>query len=328
MMNLSSWPFLLLIVLLLVLYKTWKKRNKPASILYSHSIPKEIRKKNPVAFLLLFKLFGLALLILALARPQSSFTQVQRMVSGVDIMMVMDVSASMNVEDSYNFSRLQIAKKTMEDFVKDRPNDRIGFVVFSGEPLTLVPPTLDTGLLLNAIRTSETGILKNGTAIGDGLALAVGRLKDSKAKSKVVILLTDGDNNVGQIDPTTAGELASGFGIKVYAIAIGKEGKVRVPIKQQGPFGQIFTTYQIQENAMNPELLEQIAKETKGKFFRVTDLGTLDAVFKEIDKLEKSEVKSLERVRYKEAFQFPLKLGLLFLVIEQILTHIWWRFLL
>jgi Ca-activated chloride channel family protein len=266
-------------------------------------------------------------MILALARPQSSFRQTERTTSGIDILMVMDVSASMNIEDLGERSRLDIAKETMESFIQGRQNDRIGFVIFSGEPVTLAPPTLDYGLLLRALRQATTGVLKDGTAIGDGLSLAVSHLRSSKAKSRVVILLTDGDNNLGQVDPATAGELAAGYGIRVYTIAIGREGRVKMPIRHQGIFGNNFTTYQWFDNALDPELLKLIANTTHGKFYRVTDESALGSVFKEIDQLEKSDVKSKEKVHYDEAFQKPLKLGVLILFLEQVLERVWWRFL-
>ena len=264
----------------------------------------------------------------ALARPQTSYKQTERKVSGIDIMMVMDVSASMNIEDLADRSRLAIAKETMETFIKGRQNDRIGFVVFSGEPLTLAPPTLDYGLVLKSVRDVQIGVLRDGTAIGDGLSLAINRLRNSTAKSRVIILLTDGDNNVGQVDPATAGELAAGFGIRVYTIAIGREGRVKMPIRRQGALGNVITSYQWFDNALNPELLQQIAQGTHGKFYRVTDASTLDRVFSEINQLEKSDVKSNERTRYDEAYQSPLRLGVLALTLEQILAWGWWRLLL
>jgi Ca-activated chloride channel family protein len=241
-------------------------------------------------------------------------------------MMVMDVSASMNIEDLSDRPRLDLAKETMESFIKGRNNDRIGFLIFSGEPLTLAPPTLDYGLVLKALHDAKIGVLKDGTGIGDGLSLAVNRLRNSKAKSRVVILLTDGDNNVGQVDPATAGELAAGYGIRVYTIAIGREGRVRLPIRTQGVFGNTVTTYQYFDNALNPEILMKIAELTKGKFYRVTDGGALDSVFKEIDGLERTKIESKNDVRYEEHFQSPLLLGLLILFMELLLSRTLWRF--
>jgi Ca-activated chloride channel family protein len=326
-MHLDSWPFLLLLLLMPILHRWWKARNKPARVRFSLPVPESVAIKNPLKKILILKYLGLALLIFALARPQKGFHQTERTTSGIDIMMVMDVSASMNIEDLSERSRLDIAKETMESFILGRQNDRIGFVIFSGEPVTLAPPTLDYGLLLRALRQAQPGVLKDGTAIGDGLSLAISHMRASQAKSRIVILLTDGDNNVGQVDPATAGELAAGYGVKVYTIAIGREGRVKMPIRHRGVFGNTFTTYQWFDNALDPELLKLIANTTHGKFYRVTDESTLSSVFKEIDQLEKSDVKSKEKIRYEEAFQTPLKLGFLVLVIEQILARGWWRLL-
>jgi len=326
-MHLNNASFLLLLLLLPLLHQWWAKRNRPPRVHFSLPIPTALSLKNPLKILLIMKYVGLVFLIFALARPQSSFNQVERTTSGIDITLILDVSASMNIEDLAERSRLDVAKDTLESFIRGRDSDRIGFVIFSGEPLTMAPPTLDYGLLLNALKQASTGVLKDGTAIGDGLALAVNHLRSSKAKSRVIILLTDGDNNVGQVDPATAGELAAGYGIKVYTIAIGREGRVKMPIRHKSVFGNAITTYQWFDNALNPELLQQISKLTHGKFYRVTDESTLDSVFKEIDQLEKSDVKKKEKVRYNEKYEWPLKLGLLILLMEQLLARGWWRVL-
>jgi Ca-activated chloride channel family protein len=249
----------------------------------------------------------------------------ERSVQGIDIMLVLDVSASMNIEDLAEESRFDIAKRTIRSFVQGRSNDRIGFSVFSGEGVTLAPPTLDYGIVLQAISDAKIGELKDGTAIGDGLAVAVARLRNSDAKSKIIILLTDGDSNIGQVDPLTAGELAAGFGLKVYTIAIGKEGRVRMPIRAQNIFGKTVTTYQWFDNALNTELLQKIAESTQGKFYRVSDSSTLDAVYKEIDRLERTEVKANEKVRTEENFEKPLLWALVLLLLERILALWVWR---
>ncbi|MFZ9595224.1 MAG: VWA domain-containing protein [Bdellovibrionia bacterium] len=326
-MRLANWPVLILLLILPLLHRWWMNRNKPPRVRFSLPLPDQVAKKNPLRAMLFLKYLGICFFIFALARPQRSWVQTERTVSGVDIVMLLDVSASMTIEDLAERARIDVAKDTMESFIQGRQNDRLGFVVFSGEPLTLVPPTLDYGLLLNALHQVTLGILKDGTGIGDGLSLAISHLKSSQAKSRVVILLTDGDNNVGQVDPATAGELAKGFGIRVYTIAIGREGKVRMPIRHAGPFGNPVTTYQWFDNALNPELLKKIAEMSGGKFYRVTDENTLEAVFKEIDQLEKSEIKATQKVNYDEAFQTPLKLGLLTLLLQQLLERGWWRFL-
>ena len=303
------------------------RRNKPARVAYSIPIPKKVAQKSPLRILLGLKYLGLVLLVFSLARPQTSFKQTERTVSGIDIMMLLDVSGSMDAEDmAQDTSRLDVAKETMIKFVKGRQNDRIGFVMFSGEPLTLSPPTLDYGLVLDKLKETRLGILKDGTAIGDGLALAVSHLRESNAKSKVIILMTDGDNNLGQVDPATAGEIAAGYGIRVYTIAIGKEGRVKIPFKTRGIFGNTITTYQWFDNALNPQLLQTIAKTSHGRFYRVTDAGTLDSVFKEIDQLERTEIKVSEKVKFDEQFQKPLKVGVFALLVQQILERGWWRF--
>lgn len=319
--------FLALLLLIPLLYFFWRKKGKPAAISYSVSIPVFVRAKDPSRYSLWLKIIALIFAILAFARPQNSFKQTHRQVSGIDILMVMDISASMNIEDLSERSRIDIAKRVMQDFVKGRQNDRIGFVVFSGEPLTMSPPTLDYGMVLSAMKNTQTGMLRDGTAIGDGLALAVNRLKDSKAKSRTIVLLTDGESNIGQVDPLTAGDLAAGFGIKVYAIAIGREGRVRMPIRQKGVFGNTVTTYQWFDNQLNTDLLQQIAKRTDGHFYRVQDEKTLDKVFDEIDRLEKTDVKTSEKIHYEEMFSKFLILAVLLLILERILTRFYWKVL-
>ena len=324
-MRLESWQFLLSFPVMVLLWSFWLGRSRPARVVWSIPVPSTLRARDPRRPLLVFRLVAMGLLLIALARPQSSHTTQERKVSGIDIVMVMDVSASMLAEDMADRSRLDIAKETMENFIKGRMNDRIGFVIFSGEPLTLAPPTLDYSLVIRSIRDIETGVLKDGTGIGDGLSLAVNRLRKSEAKSRIVVLLTDGDNNVGQIGPADAGELALGYGIKVYTIAIGREGRIRIPIRQKTPLGSAITQYIYQENALNPELLQLIAKQTGGQFYRVQDLETMESVFGEIDRLEKTEIKTQEKVNWRENFDFPLKLALLLLVLEQLLARFWWR---
>lgn len=323
-MQFANPQVLFLLFLIPAFHFWWRKRNRAPALrmpLPLESIP---RSFDPSQLSLILRYFSFAMFVLALARPQASHRLTERTVSGLDIMMVMDVSASMNIEDLAERSRLEIAKETMKSFVQKRSNDRIGFVAFSGEPITLAPPTLDYGIVLQAIHDVEIGLLKDGTAIGDGLSLAIARLRESKAKSRVIILLTDGDNNVGQVDPATAGDLAAGYGIKVYTIAIGREGRVKLPIREKGMFGKVYTRYQTFENALNPELLQQIAKITGGKFYRVTDEGTLDQVFKEIDQLEKSDVKTNEKVQHEERFDRPLKWGLLSQLVDIVLNLAVW----
>jgi Ca-activated chloride channel family protein len=247
-------------------------------------------------------------------------------VSGIDIFLSFDISRSMDIEDMSGRSRLDVARETIENFIKRREHDRIGLVVFSGEAVTLVPPTLDTGLLLKAVTEAEPGSLRDGTAIGDGLATAVNRLRDSKAKSKIIILLTDGKENVGQVGGSTAGELARGFDLKVYTIGIGQPGRAKLPIRQRTGGGKsVVTGYQWMDNEIDLELLEEIAKKTGGKFYHATDSGTLEDVFNDIDQLEKTEIKSTERVRYEERYMGYLIAALMLLLLEQFLSRTFWR---
>ena len=241
-------------------------------------------------------------------------------------MMALDVSLSMLIQDMGEASRMDIAKQMFENFIAGRKNDRIGFLIFSGDPITLAPPTLDYGLLLSELRTVQPGGpgLKDGTAIGDGLALAINRLKKSAAKSRIIILLTDGDNNVGRIDPNTSGELAAGYGIKVYSIAIGTEGRVRQPLPQQTPMGIVYN-YVWVDNRLNPGLLQQISTRTNGKFWRVQDEKTLLEVFKTIDQLERTEITTKDKIHYNEEFLPYLFAALFFLILERLLALGWWR---
>ena len=272
------------------------------------------------------KSIALALCIVALARPQNISKSQERKANGIDIMMLLDVSLSMLIQDMGESNRMEIAKQVFQSFIEGRKNDRIGFAIFSGEPITLAPPTLDYGLLLSQLQTVQPGGpgLSDGTAIGDGLALAINRLQRSTAKSRVIILLTDGDNNVGRIDPVTAGELALGYGIKVYSIAIGTEGRVRQPLPQRTPMGTTYT-YVWVENRLNPSLLKQISEKTNGKFYRVTDERALQDVFKDIDHLEKTEISTRDKVKYSEEFLPYLLAALFCLIAERLLSLGWWR---
>ncbi len=312
------WVFLLLL-LIPVLHRFWTRQARGPSIRFPLPLGAAAVARDPQAWLKWIRYAALILLVVGLARPQSSFRETKRSVSGIDIMMVMDFSRSMSIRDLGDGSRLDLAKNVMERFIQGRVNDRVGFVAFAGEPITLSPPTLDSRLVLRALHDWKIGTLKDGTGIGDGLSLAVERLRNSTAKSRVVVLLTDGDNNSGQIDPATAGSLAAGYGIRVYTIAIGTEGRVALPIERETALGKtVVTGYQWFDSALNPELLQQIAELTQGRFYRVTDQGTLSRVFKEIDQLEKTEIQTSERVRFEENYALPVQAGLVLLVLAQL----------
>jgi Ca-activated chloride channel family protein len=259
---------------------------------------------------------ALALLIIALARPQSSSKNQKINVEGIDIVLTIDLSSSMLAQD-LKPDRLEAAKSISADFVKGRPEDRMGLVVFASETFTQVPLTTDHGMLLNMMKDLKCGMLEDGTAIGDGLASSVSRLKDSEAVSKVVILLTDGDNNAGSIDPATAAEMAKLFGVRVYTIGVGTRGTAPYPV--QTPFGGI--QYQQIQVTINEPLLQQIADETGGKYYRATSNEKLEQIYEEIDQLERSKIEINEFTRIHEEFLPFVLMGLALLLLGFILKN-------
>lgn len=265
-------------------------------------------------------LFGLRLLaasffILALARPQTNMSRQDISVEGIDIMLATDISSTMLAED-LKPNRLEAATKVAIDFIKSRPDDRIGLVIFSGESFTQCPLTTDHAKLINLFDDIKFGMIDDGTAIGDGLATAVSRLKESKAVSKVIILLTDGVNNTGAIDPQSAAEIASIYGIRIYTIGAGTIGFASAPVVT--PFG--IQHQQVEVNIDEP-LMKKISAMTNGKYFRATNNRKLEEIYKEIDRLEKSKIDVTEFRRKKEEFLIFAFIGLVLLGIEILLRH-------
>jgi Ca-activated chloride channel homolog len=238
-------------------------------------------------------------IVVALARPQSSSSGQNVTTEGIDIIMALDISASMLAED-FKPNRIEAAKRVAEEFIDGRPTDRIGLVIFSGESFTQCPITSDHSVLKNLFAGIQSGMLADGTAIGEGLATAVSRIKESKAKSKVIILLTDGVNNIGEISPQTAGEIAKTFNIRVYTIGVGTHGSAPYPVKT--PFG---IQYQNVPVDIDEATLKEIAGETGGKYFRATNTTKLREIYAEIDKMEKSKVDVTE-FRHKTEEFYPL----------------------
>ena len=257
---------------------------------------------------------ALALLIVAIARPQSTSTSQTSNIEGIDIILAQDVSGSMLARD-LKPDRLTAAKNVASDFVKGRPGDRMGLVIFSGESFTQVPLTTDHGVMLNMLAEMKNGLIDDGTAIGDGLATAISRLKDSEAISKVVILLTDGMNNAGSVDPYTAGEIAKLYGIRVYTIGVGSYGTAPMPM--QTPFGG--TVIQQVKVEIDEKLLSSVAGMTGGKYFRATSNQKLDEIYEEIDKLERSKIEVTEFRRLHEEFYPLVAWALALLLLEFIL---------
>lgn len=310
----------LIIIPLFILWYIFSRNRQQAYVRFSDTgffseLPKSWKSYlRHVVFVL--EMSALALFIIALARPQSSSKNKEVNVEGIDIVLAMDISSSMLAAD-LKPDRLEASKIVASDFVKGRPNDRMGLVVFSGETFTQVPLTTDHGMMLNMLQDMKCGMLEDGTAIGDGLASAISRLKDSEAISKVVILLTDGDNNAGSIDPATAAEMAKLFGIRVYTIGAGTRGTAPYPV--QTLFGGI--QYQQVPVTINDELLQQIANETGGKYFRAESKEKLEQIYNEIDKMERSKIQVNEFKRLHEEFYPFVKLGLILLIVSFILKN-------
>jgi len=273
-----------------------------------------LAKLKPLLHVL--KLFAFTLLIIALARPRNvAVSKKIKTNRGIDIVMAIDVSASMLARD-LKPNRLEALKKVATEFVNKRPNDRIGIVVYAGESFTQTPITSDKGIIKRTISEIKWGQLEGGTAIGMGLGSAVNRLKDSKAKSKVIILLTDGVNNSGFIDPKTATELAKELEIKVYTIGIGTNGMADFPYSKNS-LGQL--QFRRQQVEIDEELLKYIATETEGKYFRATNNTKLKAIYNEINKLEKTKIEEFKYYNYQEKYRLLVLIALGLLVFEYIL---------
>tara|TARA_B110000503_G_scaffold105396_1_gene157250 strand:- start:1645 stop:2724 length:1080 start_codon:yes stop_codon:yes gene_type:complete len=263
---------------------------------------------------------AIGLLVIACSRPQSSSSVEDLTREGIDIVLSMDLSASMLSKD-FDPNRLEASKKVAAQFVEERPNDRIGVVAYEGEAFTQIPLTTDQRVVMNGIQSLETGLLEGGTAIGMGLATAVNRLRDSEAKSKVIILLTDGVNNAGQIEPMDAAQLAQLNDIRVYTVGVGTIGKARSPVRKVGNQYQ----YEWIEVKIDEETLKQIASSTGGRYFRATNQSKLEDIYDEIDTLEKTRFNVLRyNQRTEEFFPFALA-GVLALLLEFLLNHVFIR---
>ena len=319
-----SWFWLLLAIPLAVFWY-WKKRDQQTASLKMSSTQgfqqSGLAQWRPLLFV--FKMLALALLTIAMARPRTvDVTTKVKKTEGIDIVIAVDISASMLARD-LEPNRLESLKRVAANFVEGRPNDRIGLVVYSGESYTKTPLTSDKSIVLNAINDLEySQNIEGGTAIGMGLATSVNKLKDSKAKSKVIILLTDGVNNSGFIDPTTATQLATEYDIKTYTIGVGSNGMAMSPVSIK-PNGQF--QYRNVEVKIDEALLKTIAEKTDGKYFRATDNQKFKAIYEEIDSLEKTEIEEFKFYNYDEKYRIFLILagGLLF--IEFVLKHTLFR---
>jgi len=265
--------------------------------------------------LYVIRLLAITLLIVAMARPQTSLSRQDITVEGIDLVLALDVSGSMLAMD-FKPDRLEAAKDVAIEFIDGRPNDRIGLVIFSGETFTQCPMTTDHSVLKNLFRDIHSGMIDDGTALGDGLATAVNRLRGSKAISKVIILLTDGVNNMGSLDPRSAAEIAKLYGIRIYTVGVGTIGKAPYPI--QTPFGM---QTQMMDVKIDEALLQEIAKMTDGKYFRATNNAKLRQIYQEIDKMEKSKIDVTEFRKKKEEFLPLVLLAFLLIGLETLLRY-------
>ena len=272
-------------------------------------------KKTLRHALLVLRLLAISCLIIALARPQTRNDEELKMGEGIDIILCLDVSGSMSAQDLLP-NRLEASKAVAAEFVDRRPTDRIGVVIFSGESFTLVPLTTDKQILKSQIYNIQRGLLEDGTAIGDGLGVSVDRLKNSPAKSKIIILLTDGENQGGLIDPLTGKDLAKAHKIRVYSIGVGTEGYAPVPV----PDGMGGAVIRQQKVNIDEKLMRLIAEETGGLYFRARDNESLKNIYGEIDKLEKSKIEVTTLKRYTERF-FPFALAAAALLLLEIILR-------
>ena len=268
--------------------------------------------------LYVFRLLAIAAILFAMARPRTvSLSTKSKSNKGIDIVMAVDVSGSMLAKD-LRPNRLEALKDVAANFVNQRPNDRIGIVVYSGESYTKTPITSDKSIVNSAIESIEYGQIEDGTAIGMGLGSAINRLKESKSKSKVIILLTDGVNNSGFVDPKMATDMAKSLGIKVYTIGIGTNGMAPFPYAKD-PYGNLL--YQNQKVEIDQDLLRHIANETQGKYFRATDNLKLQAIYDEINSLEQTEIEEFKYYNYQEGYRFFVFLAIGFLASEFLLRN-------
>ena len=313
------WGFLLIPVL--VFWHIISRKKQVAHVLNSSLAAFTKTGKLPKwqALLFVLRMVALGFIVLALARPQTQDVSTQTKTNkGIDIVMAIDVSSSMLARD-LKPSRLSALKKVAADFIAKRTSDRIGLVVYAGESYTKTPITSDKALVIDVLnKVNYDGVINDGTAIGMGLATSVNRLRDSKAKSKIIILLTDGVNNTGFVDPKTAAGLAQSFGIKTYTIGLGSNGSAPAPVALR-PDGSFV--YQMTKVEIDEELLKSIAAETGGSYYRATDNKKLEAIYKEIDTLERTEVEEIRYTKYNEEFRIFVFWALGALLLEWILRH-------
>lgn len=321
-------PWALTLLITIPLWVVWYiyryQKQKPALQFSDISVFDKVGKtlKQRMRHVLYaLRVLALTAIIIALARPQSKLSREEMKVEGIDIVLTMDISGSMLAED-FAPNRLEAAKKVAATFIEGRKNDRISLVVFAGEAYTQVPLTIDHNILTDQLHKVKSGIITDGTALGDGLATAINRTKDSKAKSKVIILLTDGVNNQGSVDPQSAAEIASMYGIRLYTIGIGTQGMAPYPFKD--PFGR--TVYQNIPVEIDEQLLTTMAGTTQdGKYFRATNKKGLQEIFAQIDEMEKTKIDVTQYSHTKDEHKPFLIIAIAALCLEVLLGLLYFR---
>jgi len=315
--------WLLALVPLLALLRG--RAGRAAAVLYSTAervrAVARPRRARPGALLATLRLLGVACLVIALARPQRVTATSEVEASGIDIMLAVDVSGSMEALDftlgGQPANRLDVAKSVIDRFIEARPNDRIGLVAFAGRPYLVSPLTLDHDWLRQNLERTRIGLVEDGTAIGTAVATSVNRLRSEEAKSRIVVLLTDGMNNAGKIAPETAAEAARALGVRVYTIAAGTNGEAPMPVTDAFGRRQIVRV----KVDVDEEMLTRVAEETGGRFFRATDTDSLSRIYEEIDRLEKSTVTATKYEKAEDLFAWALLPGLGLLLLESVLAH-------
>lgn len=310
--------YLLLFIPAAILWYWYKGSKSIPTIQISDLSIFPVKRNRLKEFLLYFtwalRIAAWGFLVIALARPQSTTSRQDVSIEGIDIILAMDISGSMKAED-FKPNRLEAAKEVAKDFIKSRTNDRLGLVVFSGESFTQCPLTTDHGVLLTLVDEIKSGMIVDGTAIGDGLGTSVNRLKDSEAVSKIIILLTDGENNSGFIDPLSAAEIARLHNLRVYTIGVGTIGTAPFPVET--PFGIQYLQMEVR---IDEPLMQQIADLTGGQYFRATDKRKLEDIYMEIDQLEKSKIDVTEFRKRTEEFKPFALAALLLLVLDFLIS--------
>ena len=315
----SGYLFLLLLLIPLIVGYVLSRKKSDASLQVSDTTVYAYAPKSYKNYLIhapfILRILALALLIMVLARPQTTNSWQNSEIEGIDIMLAIDISTSMLAED-LKPNRLEAAKQVAAEFINGRPNDNIGITLFAGESFTQCPLTVDHTVLLNLIKDVNCGLIEDGTAVGMGIANAVSRLKDSKAKSKVVIMLTDGTNNRGEISPLTAAEIAKSFGIRVYTIGVGTNGMAPYPYQVAGTVQYVNLPVEIDEKT-----LSEIASTTQGNYFRATSNSKLEEVYQEIDKLEKTKLNVRQFSKRDEKYEWFALAAFLCILLEVLLRN-------